>query len=192
VPAVKLYEYILRWPSEFATIAARLRESLGPLAVRIDHIGSTAVPGMAAKNIIDVQVTVESLDLEQLLPRMLEAGFQHFSDPRISDHHPAGSIGRQEEWRKLLFVAIEGQREANVHVRVLGRANQRYALLFRDYLRAAPAAAAAYGQVKSRLARLDIERAAYTDTKDPVCDLIIVAAEAWARQTGWQPGPSDA
>jgi GrpB-like predicted nucleotidyltransferase (UPF0157 family) len=192
VPAVKLFEYIPRWPSDFADIAARLRESLGPLAVRIDHIGSTSVPRLAAKNIIDVQVTVESLDIEVLRPRMLEAGFQHLSDVRISDHHPAGSIRNNEDWRKLLFVELEGQREANVHVRAAGRANQRYALLFRDYLRAEPAAAAAYGQVKSRLARLDIDRAAYTDTKDPVCDLIIVAAEAWARQTGWQPGPSDA
>jgi GrpB-like predicted nucleotidyltransferase (UPF0157 family) len=192
VPAVKLFEYIPRWPSDFASIAARLRANLGPLALRIDHIGSTAVPGLAAKNIIDVQVTVESLDVEVLRPRLLEAGFRHLADVQISDHYPAGSKRRDEEWRKLLFVALEGQRDANVHVRAAGRANQRYALLFRDYLRAELAAAAAYGQVKSRLARLNIDRAAYTDTKDPICDLIIVAAEAWARQTGWQPGPSDA
>jgi GrpB-like predicted nucleotidyltransferase (UPF0157 family) len=161
------------------------------LAVRIDHIGSTSVPRLNAKNIIDVQLTVEALDLEQLRPHMAAAGFDHRSDIRLHDHRPAGVASPDEEWRKLLFVGQEGHREAHVHVRAVGQANQRYALLFRDYLRAHPAAAAAYGEVKRRLAQLDIDRATYTDTKDPVCDLIMVAAEAWAQQTDWQPGPSD-
>jgi GrpB-like predicted nucleotidyltransferase (UPF0157 family) len=112
--------------------------------------------------------------------------------PRLYDRRPAGTSGPDHEWRKLLFVAADGQREAHVHVRAVGRANQRYALLFRDYLRAKPAAAAAYGEVKRRLSQLEIDRASYTETKDSVRDLIMVAAEAWARLTGWQPGASDA
>jgi GrpB-like predicted nucleotidyltransferase (UPF0157 family) len=192
VPAVKLYEYLPGWPNEFAAIAGRLRERLGALALRIDHIGSTSVPRLAAKNIIDIQVTVEALEIELLRPPMVEAGFQHRSDVRLHDHRPASTVGSDEEWRKLLFVAAEGQREAHVHMRAAGRANQRYALLFRDYLRADSAAAAAYGELKRRLSQLDIDRASYTETKDPVCDLIIVAAEAWARETVWQPGATDA
>jgi GrpB-like predicted nucleotidyltransferase (UPF0157 family) len=119
------------------------------------------------------------------------AAFVQWSDIRVRDHRPAGVAGPDEEWRKLLFVGKPEHREANVHVRAVGRANQRYALLFRDYLRAHPAAAAAYGQLKHRLAQLDVDRATYSETKDPACDLIIFAAEAWAQQTGWQPGVSD-
>ena len=62
--SVRVVEYIPAWPSEFAVIARRLRKCLGPLAVRIDHIGSTSVPRLAAKNVIDVQVTVEALDVD--------------------------------------------------------------------------------------------------------------------------------
>jgi GrpB-like predicted nucleotidyltransferase (UPF0157 family) len=64
-----------------------------------------------------------------------------------------------------------------VHVRVEGRPNQRYALLFRDYLRAHPDAAAAYAALKRALAALGIDREVYADVKDPACDLIFVAAE---------------
>lgn len=80
----------------------------------------------------------------------------------------------------------------NLHVRQAGRANQRYPILFRDYLRAHPAAAAAYSQVKQALVghRMD-DPDAYYDVKDPVCDILIAAAEVWAHATGWQPGASD-
>lgn len=77
-------------------------------------------------------------------------------------------------------------------MRQAGRDNQRCALLFRDYLRAAPTTAAAYGQIKEGLARLQPEdRDAYYDIKDPVCDIIIDAATRWAAETGYLPGPSD-
>jgi GrpB-like predicted nucleotidyltransferase (UPF0157 family) len=75
-------------------------------------------------------------------------------------------------------------------VRPAERPNQRYALLFRDYLRGHPAAASAYGQIKQMLAP-KLERDDYIDAKDPVCDLIIQSAEVWA-ESGWKPGPSDA
>jgi GrpB-like predicted nucleotidyltransferase (UPF0157 family) len=71
---------------------------------------------------------------------------------------------------------------------VSGRSNFRYALLFRDYLRHSPSAAAAYAHVKIALARLhpdDVD--AYYDVKDPVCDLIIGAAERWAAAVAWSP-----
>jgi GrpB-like predicted nucleotidyltransferase (UPF0157 family) len=72
-----------------------------------------------------------------------------------------------------------------------GRPNQRYPLLFRDYLRSHEAAAAAYAAVKRQLAGLTLETGVYADVKDPVCDLIMVSAEEWAVRTGWHPGPSD-
>lgn len=75
----------------------------------------------------------------------------------------------------------------NVHVRVAGRPNQRYPLLFRDYLRAHADAAAAYARLKRRIADLGIDKGVYADVKDPACDLILIAAEGWAEQTGWVP-----
>lgn len=80
-----------------------------------------------------------------------------------------------------------------MHVRLPGRANQRYAILFRDYLRAFPAIARAYGQVKEAIVKYHPEQdmEAYYDIKDPVCDIIIGGAEEWALSTNWQAGPSD-
>jgi GrpB-like predicted nucleotidyltransferase (UPF0157 family) len=81
------------------------------------------------------------------------------------------------------------RRRVNLHVRVADRANQRYALLFRDYLRSHPDTAAAYGEFKRRAAALlpTESIADYSDLKDPVCDLIYLPAEEWAARTGWTP-----
>ena len=95
-------------------------------------------------------------------------------------------------WRKVFLREPPGYRRVNVHVRVVGQANQRYPLLFRDYLRAHPHSAQAYATLKKDLAALlpdDVDR--YVD-KDAACDLIYFAAEAWARTTGWSAGQSDA
>lgn len=86
-----------------------------------------------------------------------------------------------------------GARPINVHLREDGRFNQRYPLLFRDYLRAHPSAAAAYAEVKLQLARLHPDDfGAYYDTKDPVCDITMAGAYEWAETTDWEPGPPDA
>ena len=75
----------------------------------------------------------------------------------------------------------------NLHVRVAGSPNERLALLFRDWFRAHPEAVPAYGDFKLRLADAVASIETYTDVKDPVVDLIIVTAEAWADRTGWKP-----
>src|SRR5258706_3535832 len=62
MPKPEIIPYQPAWPAEFEAIAARLRQALGPLAARVDHIGSTAVPGLAAKDVIDVQISVAALD----------------------------------------------------------------------------------------------------------------------------------
>jgi GrpB-like predicted nucleotidyltransferase (UPF0157 family) len=72
-------------------------------------------------------------------------------------------------------------------VRRAGSANGRYPLLFRDYLRTHPLAAAAYAKVKQALARNDSYNwDLYYDVKDPVCDIIMAAAEDWAVQSDWR------
>lgn len=159
------------WAEEFQMLGDRLRACLGDLALRIDHVGSTSVPGLAAKDVIDVQVTVRVLEADPLRAALERAGFVHVpTNP--GDHRPAGAQQPDQDddgnWQKLFFRPKTG-RPVNVHVRVLGRANQRYALLFRDYLRAHPMAAAGYAELKQRLASLGIDRGVYTDGCEVRC-----------------------
>ena len=181
-----------RWPDQFALLAAPLREALGPLALRINHIGSTSVPGLPAKDIIDIQVAVAELDVETISAAVALTGYSLRTDI-TGDHVPPGLAGSADAWSKLYFAAPPGQRATHLHVRVLGRPNQRYAVLFRDYLRHNAAAASAYAQVKYALARLHPDDAeAYYAVKDPVCDIIMAAADAWAATSGWPLAPTDA
>ncbi|MCB8980271.1 MAG: GrpB family protein [Ardenticatenaceae bacterium] len=183
---IEILAYNGRWPQEFAQIQQALAAALGSLALRIDHIGSTSVPGLGAKDIIDVQVTVADLS-EAVRQALLAAGFQQFREA-VSDHVPPGENPAPERWQKFLFVQPEGQRRANIHIRVAGQPNQRYPLLFRDYLRAQPKSAHTVEIIKRELAKHhgdDIET--YYDIKDPVYDLIWDAAQLWAEYTHWEP-----
>ena len=184
---IEIIPYADRWPSEFQSIAAPLRDSLGDLALRIDHIGSTSVPDLSAKDVIDVQVTVMTLDrAEGIIEAIPGAGYIHLAHIQ-RDHAPSGGDPAPEGWAKLFFRTPQGQRRVNLHVRVAGNPNQRYALLFRDYLRANPLAAAGYAEVKRQLARYHPDdEDAYYDVKDPVCDIIMAGAEVWATASEWR------
>jgi GrpB-like predicted nucleotidyltransferase (UPF0157 family) len=159
------------------------------LALRIDHIGSTSVPGLAAKDIIDIQVTVKAL-LPAVEEAILAAGYSR--SRHLTDHVPPAANPDPTQWQKWFFEG-EGERPVNLHVRIEGRANQRYALLFRDYLRANPLVSLAYGQVKASIIKHHPEESmdAYYDIKDPVCDIIMGGAETWATATEWAFGESD-
>ena len=187
---ITIAAYRPAWPDEFVRIGRAMRQALGGLALRIDHIGSTAVPGLAAKDRIDIQITVRGLapDVEEALRRAGYRRLEHIAH----DHVPPGGVADAAEWTKWLFNPSAPEEAINVHVRLQGRANQRYPILFRDYLRAHPATAQAYAQVKQGLVahRFDSPDAYYA-VKDPVCDIIMGGAEAWAAATGWKPGPSD-
>lgn len=127
---VEIVAYKRSWTHEFREIASVLRLGLGKLALRIDHIGSTSVSGLAAKDVIDIQITVMTLD-QELLSAMLALGY---SQPEgiWRDHRPAHASESEAEWQKWLFNPPPHQRRTHIHVRVQGRANQRFALLFRD------------------------------------------------------------
>ncbi len=188
--AVEIVEYKESWPEEFKIIATTLRQGLGDLALRIDHIGSTSVPRLAAKDIIDVQITVAALD-NSVVSAMTALGYSQ-PEGLWRDHRPPHYPETDEShWAKFLFRAPPGQRRTNTHVRVLGKANQRYPLLFRDYLRAHPASAEAYAELKRRLAQELRDWQTYPDVKDPAVDLIAIAAEDWAVATRWEIGPAD-
>ncbi len=179
---IEIVPYNPQWPAEFERIASEIARALGDQALCIDHIGSTSVPGLAAKDIIDIQVGVAGFD-QRLVDTLLSIGYVYLAHI-TSDHRPPGAIGPESDWEKRLFNAPPGQRPVNLHVRVKGHANHHYALLFRDYLRSHPLAAEGYAELKKRLASYHPEdRAAYTLIKDPVCDVIMAAAEEWARVT---------
>ncbi len=191
---ITIVPYDPNWPAEFLALARPLRERLGESALRIDHVGSTAVPGLAAKDKIDIQVTIQDFgDIATILDKITALGYQIFLEPIIHDHRPPGATGPDSDWEKSTLNSGHDIRPSNIHVRAVGRPNQRYPLLFRDYLRAHPVATGAYAEIKRQLARYhpdDIEF--YYDIKDPVCDVIIDAAEDWARQTGWEQAAPDA
>lgn len=175
------------WPTEFAALAGRLRIALGAGALRLEHIGSTSIPGLAAKDVIDVQVSVAAL-ADHISLSLASAGFR--ARPEIAcDHVPPGITGSADEWQKLFFVEAPGDRRANVHVRQAGRLNERYALLVRDYLRAHPHVAYAYAELKRRLSASLALPDDYADVKDPAVDLIYLAAEQWAAAGSWRLTP---
>jgi GrpB-like predicted nucleotidyltransferase (UPF0157 family) len=165
---VAIVPYDGRWPGEFERVATVLRRALGAQALRVDHIGSTSVPGLSAKDVIDVQVSVRDFA------------------PAIADALPPGFEDVPGEWSKWLFVQPQGQRRANIHVRRANTPNQRYALLVRDFLRANPTVAKAYADLNTRLAAALANPADDPEVQDPAVDLIYLAAEAWADRSGWR------
>jgi GrpB-like predicted nucleotidyltransferase (UPF0157 family) len=177
---VEIVAYDPAWTARFAALGRDLRAGLGEVALRIDHIGSTSVPGLAAKPIIDLQVSVA--DFEPLAAYRLpleQLGYVYRAD--------------NPERTKRYFREPPGHRRTHVHVRRAGSFSEQWALLFRDYLRADPDAAAEYEAVKRRLAiRYRDDRAAYVDAKGPFLWEIIRRADSWAQAQGWLPGPSDA
>src|SRR5215212_8588876 len=187
---IEIVDYKDSWTNEFRDLAFILRQGLGKLALRIDHIGSTSVPGLAAKDVIDIQISVAAFSPE-LLSGLSTLGYSHLEDFR-SDHRPAHAVGEDSEWEKWFFNPLAGQRRTNTHVRIQGRSNQRYALLFRDYLRDHPATAESYGELKRRLAQNLFDLRIYAEVKDPAVDLIYLAAEEWATSISWKAGQSDA
>jgi GrpB-like predicted nucleotidyltransferase (UPF0157 family) len=168
------------WPERFAVLGAALRAALGPVAIRIDHIGSTAVPGLAAKPIIDVQVSVAALEpMDPFRIPLEHRGFRWRAD--------------NPDCTRRYFRESPGMIRTHIHVRRTGSFGEQFALLFRDYLRAHPDEADSYAALKRELAPLlRTDRPLYTDRKDPFIWDMMRLASAWSQRTRWRPGPSDA
>jgi len=168
------------WPELFAELGLRLRSELGGVAIRIDHIGSTAVPGLAAKPIIDVQISVESLDaIDSFRPGIECCGFAWRSE--------------NPDLTKRYFRERPGERRTHIHVRSHGSFSEQFALLFRDYLRRHPGRASEYARLKRELVPLlRSDREAYVRAKAPFVWETMRMADEWAKAEGWTPGPSDA
>ncbi|MEU5946670.1 dephospho-CoA kinase [Micromonospora sp. NPDC047465] len=173
------------WPQQYARLAARIRHAIAPADLRIDHIGSTAVPGLAAKDVIDIQLTVPTLaDADgPLAERLAAAGFPRLPGDWWDNPRLPGS-GR---WEKRLHGSADPGRPVYLHVRAVDSPGWRYALLMRDHLRADPDQRAAYLLLKRELAASAPDSATYTTAKDPWFDEEHLRAEEWAAQTGWRP-----
>jgi len=184
-----IVDYDPSWPSRAATVIETLGSRLIPLARRIEHIGSTAIPGMAAKDVIDLQVSVDDLEgsTAEFDTPLQALGFQRSAI--TSDHVPAGVLGGEpRRWEKRLWTRrADPAGDVNLHVRRVGSPNERLALLFRDWFRSHRAAVPAYAAFKRSLAAITVDTVTYADVKDPVVDVVISAAEEWAIATGWRP-----
>jgi GrpB-like predicted nucleotidyltransferase (UPF0157 family) len=165
---------LARWADEHAHWRAQLRALLPEPAFEIESIGSTAVPGLAAKDVIDLQLGVPSLEGDlDWRERLWAAGWRRGREWVMDEDAAPG--------RKLYFREPEGERRIHLHVRQIGTANHRFALLMRDYLRAHPEAAASYELLKRRAAALFPEQVdGYLWLKEPVFQLVQQAAAHWA------------
>jgi GrpB-like predicted nucleotidyltransferase (UPF0157 family) len=182
-PDIVICAYRENWPDEFERIAKALRQILGAGPLRIDHIGSTGVFGLAAKDVIDVQITVATLSDKTDVLALKAAGYQ--LGEKAGDFL-TGMDPDSPELKKFFLREIVGTRHVNIHVREVGRMNQRYALVFRDYLRHEPRVRAAYEVTKKNLAAEfgdDMDK--YYLFKDPFMDAIYAGREIWATNTGW-------
>ncbi|HTO06304.1 MAG TPA: GrpB family protein [Myxococcota bacterium] len=138
--ALEIVPYDPRWPAEFAAERARIAAALGALALRIDHNGSTSVPGLAAKPVIDIQVSVARLaPLEPFEVPLTGIGYSHTPHP---DDSFAPFFHRPERWPHT----------HHVHLVEAGGLEERKTLAFRDYLREHDEAAREYAELKRGLA----------------------------------------
>jgi GrpB-like predicted nucleotidyltransferase (UPF0157 family) len=143
---------------------------------------------MAAKNVLDLQLSVVDLEAAELdfMAPLAELGFDF--KPYRNDHVPAGSDDPVDDWVKRLWSRRDAPGDdANLHVRLVDSPNERLALLFRDWFRAHPKAVPGYAAFKRTLAKHCPGLYSYTDVKDPVVDLVIGIATDWADETGWRP-----
>ncbi len=204
-PAARLVPADPTWPEQARRIIARISLACGGKARRVDHIGSTAVPGLDAKDAIDIQVTVDSLDAaDELAEPLLSAGY-----PRIDD--VTGDTGALTEsdsrstvcaydhavdqslWHQRLHASADPGRPTYVHLRVDGWPGQQFALLFVDWLKADPAIREEFLAVKQQAAA-----AAPADDGVAAGEVLAAAKEPWysgayfrawdwADATGWRP-----
>jgi GrpB-like predicted nucleotidyltransferase (UPF0157 family) len=172
-PAVRIVKYDPAWAGMAEAEIARIRAAVGQVAARIDHVGSTAVPGLVAKPIIDLQLSVADVEERSLYVEPLEGlGYLFASDPASPDFHFFG-------------LPAARPRTHHLHVCVAGSEDERRHLAVRDYLRAHPDEVDAYAELKRGLvARAPGDRLAYIAGKDSYVVALERRALAWAADAG--------
>ena len=162
---IKLLDYDTDWPKKFETQAERIAGALGRAALRIEHVGSTSVPGLAAKPIVDILVVVpDSADETAYLPQLEAAGYVL----RV----------REPDWNEHRMLRTP-DRDAHIHIYSAGCPEIRRVLVFRDRLRRNQDDRRRYEQMKRELAAKEwADMNAYADAKTEVIESIIAASQA--------------
>jgi GrpB-like predicted nucleotidyltransferase (UPF0157 family) len=165
-------DYDPAWPRDYEYWRQRVAAALGPTALRIEHVGSTSVPGLAAKPIVDIQVSVPDLgDEPRYVPPLQAAGLV---------------LRSRDEWHRYFRAPADRPRDVHVHVCAAGSQWEHDHLLFRDYLRSHPAACLRYAEAKRVNARRwGDDGWAYTEAKTEVILDILEQATEWAAATDW-------
>lgn len=158
---VQLIPYNPAWADEYNKEEANLRDIFGEALIDIQHVGSTAIPGMNAKPLIDIAVAVESLDVvDRFIPDLVKAGYEHMPE-RITAERAFFPKGPRENRTHHLSIIAAGSDEWTRHIG------------FRDYLRSHPEAVRDYNELKATLAeKYANDRYAYTAAKKSFIDSI--------------------
>jgi GrpB-like predicted nucleotidyltransferase (UPF0157 family) len=171
---IALAEYDPDWPILFAREARRIRAALGKTVIHLEHAGSTSVPGLAAKPIIDIVLAVpDSADEPAYVPALEAAGYVLWS--------------REPDWfEHRMFKGPDT--DINLHVFTAGAAEIDKMLLFRDWLRTCEADRDAYLKVKRELAQRAWRHVQhYADAKSAIVEQIVARAAATRRSRRADP-----
>jgi len=190
-----LVAYDDSWPSTATRLIGRITlalkaAGLGEAGVEVEHIGSTSVPGLLAKDVIDIQVGVRRLsdaDRPEFVKALADRGFPR-ADGRDNNNHQDTVHAWAPDaasWAKRFHGSADPGRVTHVHVREQDSAGWEASLLFRDWLVANPSERDEYADLKRALARTEATTTAYTLAKEPWIDGALERARVWARHTGW-------
>lgn len=188
-----LVPYDESWPLAASRLIGRITlalkaAALGDRAFAVEHIGSTSVPGLSAKDVIDVQVGVRRLtdaDVPEFVKALADKGFPRSGGGENNWDDALPWIDDVTLWQKRFHGSADPGRIVHVHVREIDGPGWRYALLFRDWLRAEVEERAAYAELKARLARTAATTTEYVEAKGPWIVEALARADQWARHTGW-------
>jgi GrpB-like predicted nucleotidyltransferase (UPF0157 family) len=166
---IEVVAYRAEWPALFEKEAAWIREACGDWVIAVEHIGSTSVPGLAAKPILDIMPGLaQTDDGHRTVEGMRRIGYEY--------HGEHGMPGRFHFDR-----GVSGATVVHVHMFEVGTYNWRRHLAFRDTLRRDAAVAAEYQRLKIDLAiRFRNDRKAYTDAKSAFVQAVVAKALAGA------------
>ena len=178
------------WRSDAARMLARVGRAAGDDALRLDHIGSTAVPGLPAKDVLDLQLVVADLAVaRRLAPQLARAGFVPV--PGVDDDNPHPGHDDPARRRKTFHANADPGRAVNLHVRPVDGPAWRWALAFRDWLTDDTAACAEYLEYKRDLAARhagDADTDGYAAAKEAWFAAAAPRLQAWTERIGWVPG----
>jgi GrpB-like predicted nucleotidyltransferase (UPF0157 family) len=172
-PAIRIVDYDRAWPALAHAELRRIEEALGEVAARLEHVGSTAVPGLAAKPILDLQLSVDALEPRARYVEPLQRlGYLFVPDPEFPDFHFFGK-------------PPERPRTHHLHVCAAGSAHERRHIAVREFLRADAGEAERYAALtRALVARHPHDRLAYIAGKEEYMAALEARARAWARRRG--------